>query len=161
MARLNYPIPGYAGEVRVGNSEEDKVILGWCKEHSTAFNGEVLDTTNYQDKGWMSNITGLRSWELSISTLYVDADPGLNKIRSAYFSVFPQVIHVPNLYFELFVLGQGAAPIGSTYLTGMCSIESIEYSDAVDDLVTVSLSLKGSGPCVPKLTTTAPPAITP
>lgn len=151
------PVAGFSGSVWVGTAYNNLVVLGYAKDQTITFNAEPLDVTNYQSQGWMEHIVGLRSWECSVEALYVDGDEGLNLIRQNSLGLLPVSYPSPLYYWAFFPIGQGIAPVGTTYYSGNGVISSFEVADPVDDVVSVTFSITGSGPLATNTTNVYPP----
>jgi predicted secreted protein len=160
MSAFQVPVAGYSGLIEVGTAYNNLKVLGFCKDQTITFNAEPLDVTNYQSLGWMENIVGLRSWEVSVEALYVDGDEGLNILRNNSLSLLPVAYPPPLYYWAFYPISQGIAPIGTTYYTGTGVLASFELADPVDDAVTITFSITGSGPLHAQTTTSAAPAFT-
>jgi hypothetical protein len=158
MAAFNVPVPGFAGLVMVGESRTGLSTLGYCRDQTITYNAEPLDVTNYQSKGWMEHIVGLRSWEVSLECLYVDGDAGLDTLRTGSLSLLPVEFPTPLYYWAFFPIAQGVAPRGTTYYVGRGVLSSFELADPVDDAVTITFSVTGSGPLEAKTTDAVPPS---
>ena len=166
MAAYQFPLAGFSGLVKVGDAVVNPVlidanalaVLGYARDQTITVNSEPLDVTNYQSNGWMEHIVGLRSWEVSAEALYVDADAGLNVLRGGSLSLLPLSYPPPLYSFAFFPMAQGVAPEETTFYVGNGVLASFEIADPVDDAVTVTFSITGSGPLAVKLTTEAPPS---
>jgi predicted secreted protein len=148
MAKSTHPVSGFAGNVMVSpNSQGASFInLGYAKNQTITINAEPLDSTNYQSRGWMVHTVGLRSWEVTVESLYVDADEGLSLIRQTLLNpLAPNSFPPRALYWAFFPIDQGVARLGTTYYTGNGMVSSFEMDDPVDDLITVSMTITGNG----------------
>lgn len=165
MPAYPLPIAGFSGLVKVGIANVGQPplapgllnVLGYAKDQTITFNAEPLDVTSYQSNGWMEHIVGLRSWEASIEALYVDGNAGLSILRSASLVVLPNG-YPPSIFSWVFApIAQGIAPEGTNFYTGNGVLASFEIADPVDDVISITFSVTGSGPLLVKQTVANPP----
>lgn len=123
-------VAGKNGKVIIGESGSQKVaaIKNWSLELSL----ETLETTALGDD-WKNYITGLKEWTASSEGDYeVPTDTqGQAALQEAYLAGTTVTV---KLYVD-----------GTNYYQGTAYISSLSIEDPVDDVVSISLELTGTG----------------
>ena len=123
-------VAGKNGKVIIGESGNQKVaaIKNWSLELSL----ETLETTALGDD-WKNYITGLKEWTASSEGDYeVPTDTqGQAALQDAYLAGTTVIV---KLYVD-----------GTNYYQGTAYISSLSIEDPVDDVVSISLELTGTG----------------
>lgn len=123
-------VAGKNGKVIIGESGNQKVaaIKNWSLELSL----ETLETTALGDD-WKNYITGLKEWTASSEGDYeVPTDTqGQATLQEAYLAGTTVTV---KLYVD-----------GTNYYQGTAYISSLSIEDPVDDVVSISLELTGTG----------------
>ncbi len=123
-------VAGKNGKVIIGESGNQKVaaIKNWSLELSL----ETLETTALGDD-WKNYITGLKEWTASSEGDYeVPTDTqGQAALQEAYLAGTTVTV---KLYVD-----------GTNYYQGTAYISSLSIEDPVDDVVSISLELTGTG----------------
>lgn len=123
-------VAGKNGKVIIGESGNQKVaaIKNWSLELSL----ETLETTALGDD-WKNYITGLTEWTASSEGDYeVPTDTqGQAALQDAYLAGTTVTV---KLYVD-----------GTNYYQGTAYISSLSIEDPVDDVVSISLELTGTG----------------
>lgn len=123
-------VAGKNGKVIIGESGSQKVaaIKNWSLELSL----ETLETTALGDD-WKNYITGLKEWTASSEGDYsVPTDTqGQSALQDAYLAGTTVTV---KLYVD-----------GTNYYQGTAYISSLSIEDPVDDVVSISLELTGTG----------------
>lgn len=123
-------VAGKNGKVIIGESGSQKVaaIKNWSLELSL----ETLETTALGDD-WKNYITGLKEWTASSEGDYeVPTDTqGQAALQEAYLAGTTITV---KLYVD-----------GTNYYQGTAYISSLSIEDPVDDVVSISLELTGTG----------------
>ena len=123
-------VAGKNGKVIIGESGSQKVaaIKNWSLELSL----ETLETTALGDD-WKNYITGLKEWTASSEGDYsVPPDTqGQAALQDAYLAGTTVTV---KLYVD-----------GTNYYQGTAYISSLSIEDPVDDVVSISLELTGTG----------------
>lgn len=123
-------VAGKNGKVIIGESGNQKVaaIKNWSLELSL----ETLETTALGDD-WKNYITGLKEWTASSEGDYeVPTDTqGQAALQDAYLAGTTVIV---KLYVD-----------GTNYYQGTAYISSLSIEDSVDDVVSISLELTGTG----------------
>lgn len=123
-------VAGKNGKVIIGESGNQKVaaIKNWSLELSL----ETLETTALGDD-WKNYITGLKEWSASSEGDYeVPTDTqGQAALQEAYLAGTTVTV---KLYVD-----------GTNYYQGTAYISSLSIEDPVDDVVSISLELTGTG----------------
>jgi predicted secreted protein len=91
------------------------VKLGELSDLKLKIDGQIIDTSNVDDSGWGSSITGARSWELSASNNLIMAD-------DAYELVIAALIAGSDLY--VYILQSGTATSSPVGWKGVCGVQS-------------------------------------
>ena len=123
-------VAGKNGKVIIGESGNQKVaaIKNWSLELSL----ETLETTALGDD-WKNYITGLKEWTASSEGDYeVPTDTqGQAALQEAYLAGTTVIV---KLYVD-----------NTNYYQGTVYISSLSIEDPVDDVVSISLELTGTG----------------
>lgn len=123
-------VAGKNGKVIIGESGNQKVaaIKNWSLELSL----ETLETTALGDD-WKNYITGLKEWTASSEGDYeVPTDTqGQAALQEAYLAGTTVIV---KLYVD-----------NTNYYQGTVYISSLSIEDSVDDVVSISLELTGTG----------------
>nr|DAX19269.1 MAG TPA: major tail protein [Caudoviricetes sp.] len=123
-------VAGKNGKVIIGESGNQKVaaIKNWSLELSL----ETLETTALGDE-WKNYITGLKEWTASSEGDYeVPTDTqGQAALQEAYLAGTTVIV---KLYVD-----------NANYYQGTAYISSLSIEDPVDDVVSISLELTGTG----------------
>jgi len=118
----------YNLEFQVGGSP-----CGSLNNASLSLNGDILDTTSFEDGTYKTKISGLRDWSVSVSG---DLDPSSAQMQGLLAG-----------YTGGSTVAVVLQPTGVTtcQFSGNTLVESFEISGAVDGKVEVSVSLQGTG----------------
>ncbi|MAN76868.1 MAG: hypothetical protein CML24_06665 [Rhizobiales bacterium] len=132
---------GFRGQVYVAvPAERPRFLpLGETRDSTLTVNQAEIDATSYDSQGWMEYIAGLKSWELSTESLYLaNNNPG----NPGQLAVWDALIAAQVLLWR-FVPKNQAGLLG---YQGSGFATSFEVNPPVDDAVTLSLSIIGTGP---------------
>jgi hypothetical protein len=91
------------------------VKLGELSDLKLKIDGQDIDTSNVDDAGWGSSITGARSWELTASNNLIMTD-------AAYTLVMAALIAGTSLY--VYILQSGTATSAPEGWEGTCGVQS-------------------------------------
>lgn len=126
---------GFTGKVYISvDGMNTWVPVGETRDATLTVNQEEIDATSFDSIGWMENIVGLLSWEMSMESLYVYGNEGQTELEDSLLGGqvvgwrFLPKVQAGNKGYQ----GQGFAT-------------SYEVNIPVDDAVTLSLDIKGSG----------------
>lgn len=130
---------GFSGKVYVSiDGGSNYFPVGEATDATITITQEAIDATSFDSVGWMENIVGLKSWEMSIEALYVNqsfaGNIGQVNVQNAMFG--GQVVRwklLPKV---------GTGDIG---YVGDGLVNNFEVNVAVDSAVTLSLGITGSG----------------
>jgi predicted secreted protein len=126
---------GFTGKVYISTDGLNTWIpVGETRDATLTVNQNEIDATSFDSIGWMENIVGLLSWEMSMEALYVYGNEGQTELEDALLG--GQVIGWR-------FLPKVAA--GNKGYQGQGFATSYEVNIPVDDAVTLSLSIVGSG----------------
>lgn len=92
---------------------------------------DEADATSKDSSGWHEGIPVIKNWSMDVEGLYIDADPPWLDLET-HFTNGTQ----PNVRIT--------TPAGNTY-TGKATIVDMSLDGPHDDVMTYSLSLRGSG----------------
>lgn len=104
------------------------------KDSTLTISQEELEASSFDSNGWMEYIPGLKEWELETEGLYVAEDASQESLYQAL--VDGETVKV-RLYPK-----EGA---GNKGYEGLAFITSWEVNNAVDDVVTVTATFRGTG----------------
>lgn len=126
---------GFTGQVYISvDGMNTWIPVGETRDSTLTINQDEIDATSYDSIGWMETIVGLLSWEMSMESLYVYGNEGQTDLQNALLGGqvvgwrFLPKVGTGNQGYQ----GQGFAT-------------SFEVNVPVDDAVTLSLDIKGSG----------------
>lgn len=110
-------ISGMTGSlwIHTDNTPASMVKLGELSDLKLRIDGQDIDTSNVDDAGWGSSITGARSWELSASNNLIMTD-------AAYALVIAALIAGSSLY--VYILQSGTATSAPEGWEGTCGVQS-------------------------------------
>jgi len=104
------------------------------REATLSIEAETIDTTNFDTNGWAENIPSFKSWSVEAELLYVPDDESQEGLEDALMANTPVEVV---LYPKDVASAKGYK--GTAYIT------SFELGVPVDDAVTMSVTLTGSG----------------
>lgn len=126
---------GFTGKVYISvDGMQTWVPIGETKDATLTVNQDEIEATSYDSIGWMESIVGLLSWEMSMESLYVYGNEGQTELEDALLG--GQVVgwrFLPKV------------ATGNKGYQGQGFATSYEVNVPVDDAVTLSLDIKGSG----------------
>jgi predicted secreted protein len=100
------------------------------KSWSLDASADMLDDTALGDS-WKSNIVGLKEWSASIEVSWDMSDTAQLAVQNAYLNGNTVAV---KLYTN-----------ATNYYSGTANVSSLSVEDPVDDLVTATLEVQGSG----------------
>ena len=116
---------GKAGKVMI-SSDTMAEVKSWSLDASA----DMLDDTALGDS-WKSNIVGLKEWSASIEVSWDMSDTAQLAVQNAYLNGNTVAV---KLYTN-----------ATNYYSGTANVSSLSVEDPVDDLVTATLEVQGSG----------------
>ena len=110
-------ISGMTGSLWIytADTPASMVKVGELIDLKLKIDGQDIDTSNVDDAGWGSSITGARSWELTISNNLIMTD-------SAYALISAALIAGSSLY--AYILQSGTATSSPEGWEGPCGVQS-------------------------------------
>jgi len=126
-------IAGYEGGLYTEETAT-QTALAKVREATLTIEADTIDTTNFDTQGWAENIPSFRSWSVDAELLYVPEDASQEDLEDKLFANSPVTIV---LYPKDAASAKGYK--GSAYIT------SYEVGEPVDDAVTISVTLTGTG----------------
>jgi len=126
-------IAGYEGGLYTDNAGTETAIAK-VREATLTIEADTIDTTNFDTEGWAENIPSFRSWSVDAELLYVPEDTSQEDLEDALFANTPVTVV---LYPKDEASAKGYK--GQAYIT------SYEVGEPVDDAVTISVTLTGTG----------------
>ncbi|OYD08958.1 phage tail tube protein [Paludifilum halophilum] len=127
-------IPGFQGRLYVssdGGTTYDEIAE--MREATLTISQEELEASSFASNGWMEYIPGLKEWELEAEGIYVTADAGQDDLYNA-------LVEGGTVLVRLFPKDGS----GETGYEGKAFVTSWEVNNAVDDVVALSATLRGS-----------------
>lgn len=132
---MTQAIPGFAGKVYAStDGGTTQTVVGEVREATLSISVNEIDATSYDSQGWEEYIPGMKSWELEVDQLYVQADAGQVALYNAL---------VNGVVLDVYLYPKDEN--GETGYSGKAFITSWELGEPVDDAVTLSVSMRGSG----------------
>ncbi|CAM3876721.1 phage tail tube protein [Cohnella lubricantis] len=126
-------IAGYEGGLYTAEGTTE-TALAKVKEATLSIEADTIDTTNFDTDGWAENTPSFRSWSVDAELLYVPDDESQESLEDALFENAPVTV----------VLYPKDSPSAKGY-KGTAFITSYEIGAPVDDAVSISATLTGSG----------------
>lgn len=124
---------GYEGGLYT-ESAGTETRIAKVREATLTIEAETIDTTNFDTNGWAESIPSFRSWSVDAELLYVPDDTSQEDLEDALFANSPVTV----------ILYPKNAPSAKGY-KGTAYITSFEVGAPVDDGVTISVTLTGTG----------------
>lgn len=130
---MSKAIPGMFGKVYHVDGAT-KTAIGEVRDATLSVEQGEIDVTSFDSDGWSEVMGGLKSWNMDKEMLFVSDDVGQGALYSAL--VEGSIVEVE------FYPKDGA---GAKGYSGSALVVSWELGNPLDDGVTVSISLKGTG----------------
>lgn len=126
--------------VKLHIAQDDKIlaISGQKGANLNRTMAEIDTTSKDDDSGWETSIAGLRAWDVSIDGAWVLGDTALGAIEDAFMS--DEHTHETGI-FDVYL----TMPSGQAY-SGRALATSLPIAAPHGDLITYTLSFKGTGP---------------
>lgn len=126
---------GYKGKVYVSTDGGSTYnAIGEVRESTLTISTEEIDVTSFDSNGWIENIAGLRSWEMSTEALYLYDNVGQEDLESA--------LMAGNTVYMRVLPKSGT---GNKGYEGEAIISSYEVNNTIDDAVVLSCEFLGKG----------------
>ena len=126
---------GANAHIRIVYSGGTADIAGQYRNSSLSVSNNIIDTTS-GSTAWEEIISGISKWEVSYEGLHNGGDTPMGTVHLAAL--------VPGLAGTVFWSPSGSAATNQRF-TGAIVIESVEIGLPYDDVVTVSLKIRGNG----------------
>lgn len=133
----------YGGFYTVTGSPAVSTRLAKVRDATLSVETDTIDVTSFDTRGWAENVASFKSWSVDAELLYVPLDTTQEAIKDALFND-------TGLKINLFPRDDPAAD----GFEGNVIVTSYEVGIPVDDAVTISVTLTGTG----ELTTITKPA---
>jgi hypothetical protein len=141
---------GFRGQIYVGIPDGTPPDLTWYSIGQTSngtitWDGEEVDTTSYDTNGWKTSMRGLRGWEISLESFYLEDNIGQNAIQDMFFNSTDDLT-----YMFRFVPNRKNQPIVNPTWEEMIYFEGLGYSmgselnPALDGAIVISTTIKGT-----------------
>lgn len=128
-------IPGFKGNLSISNDGGTTYqTIAEMREATLTISQEELEASSFSSDGWMEYIPGLKEWELETEGIYLLADAGQDQLYDA-------LVQGETVKVRLFPNDED----GNQGYEGEGFITSWEVNNAVDDVVSLSATLRGSG----------------
>lgn len=108
------------------------------REATLSIETDTIDVTSFDTVGWAENVASFKSWSIDAELLYEPANTSQESVRDALFNDTPLTI-------QLFPK-DAATEDG---YEGTVIVTSYEVGIPVDDAVTISVTLTGTGELTP------------
>ena len=125
-------VKGYNGSVKVGSTP---TLAGEVKNFSISQSADVQETSTL-GSAWATNTATLKRWTASLEANFDIGDSGLLEFMSSFSSGAA-------LDCEFYVGGESG--VGNTKYNGTLIVESMDLTNDVASIVTISISGTGSG----------------
>jgi TP901-1 family phage major tail protein len=125
-------MPGYMGGIYTNDGSAVKIAQ--VRDATLSIEASEIDVTSFDSNGWVENIAGLKSWSVDAEALFDPADASQQDVYDA-------LVEGTALSIQLFPK-DAASQKG---YAGTVIVTSFEVGVPLDDAVTVSLTLTGSG----------------
>lgn len=114
---MTQAVSGMTGSLWIytADTPASMVKLGELSDLKLKIDGKDIDTSNVDDEGWGSSITGARSWEISASNNLIMTD-------AAYALIIAALIAGTELY--AYILQSGTATSFPEGWEGACGVQS-------------------------------------
>jgi predicted secreted protein len=147
MAQTANVMNGSQFAIYTGSAAGSLTLLAHAQTCSISISEDARDTTVKQSGGWRTLLEGLRSFSVSADNLFAeDAANGEDEMWSLFNTR-------AKIYFMLSSQVNGTEVEGDTRFVGEGRIASLERSGGVEDNVTFTVSIEGSGPLVREIIT--------
>lgn len=107
-------------------------LLGGQRSGDLERSAEEIDASCKTSNGWKSVIPGLKSWSISLESVYLAGDTGAKFLEAAFLA--GEQVHIKFQYPD------------NSYVTGWGSITDCSLSTPHDDVATLSGTIAGDGP---------------
>lgn len=146
MAQIQGPLNGSNFVLYLGATLAAATPVSYAQNCSISISEDPRDTTTKFSLGWRELAEGLRQFSISADQLFAEnATNGEEEMYDAFLARTP-------LFFKMTVQNGSIAATtevnGNTRYTGQVRITSLERSGGVEDNVTFSISLEGTGALV-------------
>ncbi|SMO48828.1 phage tail tube protein [Melghirimyces algeriensis] len=128
-------IPGFEGSIYLSKDQGttlEKVAA--IKDSTLTISQEELEASSFESNGWMEYVPGLKEWELEAEGIYLMTDAGQE-------SLYQTLVDADTVLVRLFPKDGS----GNKGYEGNAFITSWEVNNAVDDIVTLSATFRGTG----------------
>lgn len=128
-------IKGFEGKIYLSKDNGTTFqAIAAMKDSTLTISQEELEASSFDSNGWMEYIPGLKEWELEAEGLYVLSDASQQDLYQA-------LVDAQTVKVRLFPKDG----TGNKGYEGQAFITSWEVNNAVDDLVTISATFRGTG----------------
>jgi len=118
---------GFVGVLRLGGQE-----IGEARDVTLNTSAEMVETSKRSDAGWKTWLQGWKEWTVDFDAIFENVSPGLDVIRTAYLA--GSTLSLSMLDDD----GEG--------ITGTILVESWPKAEPLKDVMTRTLTLRGTGP---------------
>ena len=105
--------------------------VGGQRGATLTLNVDTAEITDKDSQGWREYLPTLKSWTLEFENFYIDDDAGVLELRNAFLNKEKKQVRLKTA--------------NETY-TGYAYVTSFPVEAPLDDVVTISFSLQGTGP---------------
>lgn len=128
-------IPGYDGTFflsKDGGSNFNR--FAEIKDMELSISNDLFDANNHDTKGWSTSVDGIKSWEITGSANFVNADVGQNDVRDVILSGATAEVE--------FKVAEG---VGIVQYKGCGFFRNIAISSPSDNLTEFGFEFTGTG----------------
>jgi len=119
-------------------------LIAYSTSATLNINHSPRSTSNKEDGGWETAMSGYRNWDVSCDAMYAWLDPAGSAISNETLSeIFTGYIHTRASFTLTF--GTTGSTAGDTKYTGTAWLTSASLSAPNEDTATFSVSFQGSG----------------
>lgn len=137
-------IRGFEGSIYLSNDGGTTYqSIAAIKDSTLTISQEELEASSFDSNGWMEYIPGLKEWELEAEGIYVLSD-------ASQASLYQALVDASMVKLRLFPKDG----TGNKGYEGQAFITSWEVNNAVDDIVTITATFRGTG-AIQSVTATA------
>lgn len=147
MAQTTNVMNGSQFAIYTGAAANALTLVAHAQTCSISISEDARDTTVKQSGGWRTLLEGLRSFSVSADNLF--AEDAANGETEMYNLLNTRA----KVFFMLSSQVAGVEVEGDTRYVGEGRIASIERSGGVEDNVSLTISIEGSGPLVRQIIT--------
>ncbi|MBD1372498.1 hypothetical protein IC620_09025 [Hazenella sp. IB182357] len=131
-------IRGFEGNIYLSKDNGTTYeAIASIKDSTLTISQKELEASSFASNGWMEYLPGMKEWELEAEGIYIHGD-------TVQESLYDALVNGSVVKVQLFPKDG----TGNTGYEGEAFITSFEVNNAVDDIVTLSATFRGTGEMV-------------